>query len=163
MTASLRNSACYHPAMDSISRSSHTAAHLSLIDDYQLLDCAEDKLAWLMERQPNHQAVSGGYCTPERRVPGCLSGLWLHFDQTPDGMCSFSARSESAMVQGVVSFLCDLYSGRSPEDVLSLGSSLAQELKLEGVLSLTRRRAVASALSFFAASAAQIASAIRVA
>jgi sulfur transfer protein SufE len=67
------------------------------------------------------------------------------------------------MVQGVVSFLCDLYSGRSPEDVLSLGSSLAQELKLEGVLSLTRRRAVASALSFFAASAAQSASVTRVA
>jgi cysteine desulfuration protein SufE len=147
--------------MDKHSSVIHTPEHQALISDYTFLDCAEDRLAWLMERQAQHATLPGSYCTPERRVPGCLSGLWLYVEQSGDGSVLFSARSESAMVQGVVSFLCDLYSGRSAHQILTLGDTLAQELKLEGVLSLTRRRAVASTVAFFAASADEIAHSTR--
>jgi cysteine desulfuration protein SufE len=147
--------------MDSIN--TYIPEHQALISDYAFLACAEDRLAWLMERQPLHAGLSESYCTPERRVPGCLSGLWLHVEQSSDGSVLFAARSESAMVQGVVSFLCDLYSNRSAQQILALGDTLAQQLKLEGVLSLTRRRAVASALAFFRSSATEIADSSRTA
>lgn len=120
----------------------------SLLDDYQSFDSAEDRLAWLMERAAIHAPVSGDYCTPERRVPGCLSGLWLA-SQYREGVLYYQAKSESALVQGVVSFLCDIYSGRVAEEVLALGRSLSDELNLQGLLTLTRRRAVESTLGFF--------------
>jgi sulfur transfer protein SufE len=52
------------------------------------------------------------------------------------------------MVQGIVSFICDLYSGRSPSEVLALGDSITNLLGLERLLSLTRKRAVLSTVSF---------------
>lgn len=119
-----------------------------LRDDYDSLDSAEDRLAWLMERPAMHTPVLGDYCTPERRVPGCLSGLWLT-SECREGAMYYQAKSESALVQGVVSFLCDLYSGRMSEEVLALGRSLADELNLQGLLTITRRRAVESTVGFF--------------
>jgi sulfur transfer protein SufE len=61
----------------------------------------------------------------------------------------YQAKSESALVQGVVSFLCDLYNGRTAEEVIAAGRSLADELQLQGLLTITRRRAVESTVGFF--------------
>jgi cysteine desulfuration protein SufE len=119
-----------------------------LRDDYESLESAEDRLAWLMERAAIHAPVAAEYCTPERRVPGCLSGLWLTSEYR-DGYLYYQAKSESALVQGVVSFLCDLYSGRTSDEVVALGRSLADDLQLQGLLTLTRRRAVESTVGFF--------------
>jgi sulfur transfer protein SufE len=52
------------------------------------------------------------------------------------------------MVQGISSFICDLYSARTPEEVLEIGDALVNILALERLLSTTRRRAVSSTVSF---------------
>ncbi len=122
------------------------------VNEYIELSTPEERLTWLMERPHLHAEVPAGRCTSERRVPGCLSGLWLE-GEVIAGACHFSARSDSSMVQGIVSFLCDLYSDRSAEEVIEIGASLADDLGLERLLSLTRKRAVASAISFFVATA----------
>jgi sulfur transfer protein SufE len=122
------------------------------VQEYLEISSVEERLTWLMERTPMHAAIPAESCTPERRVPGCLSGLWLDGSISSE-TCHFSARSESAMVQGIVSFICDLYSGRTPEEVRTIGSSLADNLGLERLLSLTRKRAVASTLQFILATA----------
>lgn len=122
------------------------------VSEYLELSTPEERLTWLMERPHLHAQVPAERCTPERRVPGCLSGLWLE-GEIVSGECRFSARSDSSMVQGIVSFLCDIYSDRSAEEVAQIGSSLANDLGLERLLSLTRKRAVASAVSFFVATA----------
>lgn len=127
----------------------HSPVHQELINELLSLNTAEDRLSWLMERTPLHSSLTTEDRIDARKVPGCLSGLWLKAE-TRDNRCFFSAFSESDLVHGVVSYLCDLYSTRSPIEILELGSSLAVSLKLEGLLSTTRRRAVASTLSFFA-------------
>jgi sulfur transfer protein SufE len=52
------------------------------------------------------------------------------------------------MVQGVVAFLCELLSGIQPSEVLALTTPISSELNLEGLLSTTRKRAVASTLAY---------------
>jgi sulfur transfer protein SufE len=52
------------------------------------------------------------------------------------------------MVQGIASFICDLYSDRTPEEVLQIGDALVHILALERLLSTTRKRAVSSTVSF---------------
>lgn len=121
--------------------------HRALLEEYQALESNEDRLQWLMEREPAHIPVPVDLITPERRVPGCLSGLWLS-GFTRDGVCHYSAKSDSAMVQGIASFLCDLYSNRSPSDVLASGDSIVQVLALERLLSTTRKRAVSSTVAY---------------
>jgi cysteine desulfuration protein SufE len=121
--------------------------HKALVDEYEAIDSAEEKLSWLMERPPLHAAVPVSLLTPERRVPGCLSGLWLHADAT-EAKCLFAAKSESDMVQGITSFICDVYSNRPAHEVATIGDSIVSVLGLERLLSTTRKRAVSSTLSF---------------
>jgi cysteine desulfuration protein SufE len=130
--------------------------HQYLVSELLALDTPEDRLSWLMEREPVHQQLFLEERTASRKVPGCLSGLWLKAELEGD-KCSFSAFSESDLVSGVVSFLCELYSNRSPEEVLEVGPSLATSLKIDGLLSTTRKRALSSTLAFFAHSAGNFA------
>jgi cysteine desulfuration protein SufE len=100
-----------------------------------------------MERPSIQPEITPDLLTPDRKVPGCLSGLWLH-GSVRDGVCVFAAKSESDMVQGIASFICDLYSARTPEELLEIGDGLVNILGLERLLSTTRKRAVSSTVSF---------------
>lgn len=133
--------------MTSIDRYLTLGEHRELVEEYRALDNNEDRLAWLMERPALQPAIPAELLTDDRKVPGCLSGLWLNGAVT-DGVCRFAAKSESDMVQGIGSFICDLYSHRSPAEVLALGDSMVQVLGLERLLSTTRKRAVSSTVSY---------------
>lgn len=123
------------------------AEHRELVEEYRAPDNNEDRLAWLMERPPLQAPIPHDLLTDDRKVPGCLSGLWLH-GSCSGGVCTFAANSESDMVQGIGSFICDLYSNRSPAEILSIGDSLVEVLGLERLLSTTRKRAVSSTVSY---------------
>lgn len=133
--------------MSGIKDIAYSAEQRALVEEYYALLSAEDRLTWLMERSPLHSPVRPEARLPERKVPGCLSGLWLDGGIEARG-CQFRAFSESDMVQGIVSFICDLYSARPPEEVLEIGSQITEGLGLERLLSTTRRRAVSSTLSY---------------
>lgn len=128
------------------------SVHQELLHEYLSLHSPEDRLTWLLERHPIHAPISPHLLTEDRRVPGCLSGLWLAAEQR-DGLCYFSAKSESDLVQGIVSIICDLYSSRTPDAIALLGDSLTQQLALEPLLTMTRRRAIFSTTSFIVNSA----------
>lgn len=123
-------------------------SHRELVDEMLSLSTAEERLEWLMERPTLHRAVEPSERTDDCKVPGCLSGLWLK-GELKEGRCYFAAHSDSDLVNGVVSFICDLYSDRTPAEVLEIGDLLARSLRLEGLLSTTRQRAVSSSLAFF--------------
>ncbi len=129
-----------------------TTAHHELMEELLALETPEDRLSWLMERTPLHAPLPPDERDPSRKVPGCLSGLWLK-GEVREGLCYFSAFSESDLVHGVTSFVCDLYSARTPTVIIAVGDSLIQEVKLDGLLSTTRKRALSSTAAFIAASA----------
>lgn len=125
-----------------------------LITELSALHSPEDKLNWLIERPIKHTPIPDELAKPERRIPGCLSGLWLQFDRI-DTLCFFRARSDSELVQGVASYICDLYSEVSCEVIQSLGSSLVEQADIERLLTTTRKRAVHVITSFIMLSASQ--------
>jgi len=134
------------------SRTLLSTTHRELVEELLALETPEDRLSWLMERTPLHTPLPPDERDSSRKVPGCLSGLWLKAEIRED-LCYFSAFSESELVHGVTSFVCDLYSARTPNDIIAVGDSLIQELRLDGLLSTTRKRALSSTAAFIAASA----------
>jgi sulfur transfer protein SufE len=140
--------------MDSRATQVRQIDHQDLVDELLALPTPEDRLSWLMERTPLHPPLSDDDLVPSRKVPGCLSGLWLKAENSA-GLCCFSAHSESGLVNGMASFVCDLYSSRTAEEIRALGGSLVDNLGLDGLLSMTRKRALSSTLAFIAHYAAQ--------
>lgn len=118
-----------------------------MVEDLCALTLAEDRLSHLMEREALYPPLGSDERLDERKVPGCLSGLWLKGDLR-DGRCYFSCHSDSDLVHGVVSFVCDLYSNRTPEEIASIGGSLIDLLRLDGLLSTTRKRALLVTTTF---------------
>jgi cysteine desulfuration protein SufE len=131
--------------------------HRELAEELLALTSPEERLSWLMERTPLHAPIPESELSPACKVPGCLSGLWLTASVT-DGLCYFAAHSDSQLVRGVTSFICDLYSSRSAEEIMRLGNSLSDMLKLDGLLSMTRKRALSSTVAFITNSAARLGS-----
>jgi cysteine desulfuration protein SufE len=121
--------------------------HAALIEEYSYFGSAEERLTWLLERSPVHPPLTDQYRTAEKRIPGCLSGLWLHTDSN-DGRYTFRCASDSAVVQGVASILCDLLSDRPAAEIPACAPLLAAELRLDGLLTATRRRAINTVVAY---------------
>jgi len=140
--------------MSEIDNAAMRHQHAALVEELLALATPEERLEWLMERTPLHAPLSHADREPLRKVPGCLSGLWLKAE-IQDGLCFFGSHSDSDLVHGVASFVCDLYSSRAPQEVIALGPSFLATLKLDGLLSTTRKRALSSTLSFITHAASQ--------
>jgi sulfur transfer protein SufE len=138
---------CILPPMSSCKAPLLQIHHRELVEELLALATPEERLSWLMERAPIHPPLSDDDLVSSRKVPGCLSGLWLKAE-TRDGLCCFGAHSDSSLVHGVASFICDLYSARTAEEIQTIGSSLADGLGLDGLLSMPRKRALSSTISF---------------
>ncbi len=125
---------------------------LKLLDELHGLNTSEDRLTWLSERSPIHPPFPLDHATPARRVPGCMTGLWLESIKQDDALF-FMAYSDSRIVGGVASFLCDLYSGLSSAAIIDIGERYRREIKLEGLLTATRRNAIQKVMDFILKSA----------
>lgn len=56
--------------------------------------------------------------TPEAKLEGCLSNLWLR-SEFRDGRCHFSADSDSAIVKGLATVICELFSDLPPAEIVA--------------------------------------------
>jgi len=59
--------------------------------------------------------------TAATKVKGCVSQVWLvtHFDKKLN-LLSFEGDSDAHIVKGLVAVVLEIYSGRSPQDILAL-------------------------------------------
>jgi cysteine desulfuration protein SufE len=113
-----------------------------LLDDYYALDTAEERLEWICERVPRIRLLEPDQCTPELRVPNCLSGVWIRRDEGSDGRVHFTCRADSPVVGGIAALLCDLFSDQRPEDLSTFLDDVVRPLRLDALLTTNRKRAV---------------------
>lgn len=118
------------------------SAASDIIEDYESLFSAEERLEWLMHRGPVQPLLSNSEISEDNRVRECQSKLWFR-GELRDGKCFFRVRGDSLVVQGVAAFLCDLSSDISPGQVVQSVPELIAKLKLEAFLGMTRRIVVA--------------------
>lgn len=118
--------------------------------DLSSMETPEDKLIYLSERQSTQPPLSASECSDECKVPGCLSGLWIRGEMR-DGKWYFRSVSESRIVHGVASLLCDIYSGKNAAECNTITDTDIEQLGIEPLLSLNRRQAVRKVLNFIRA------------
>jgi cysteine desulfuration protein SufE len=67
-----------------------------------------------------------------------MSQLWV-VPQFKDGLCHFNSESDSAIVKGIATLLCDFYSEAQPADILTNDASFLSEVGVTQHLSPNRR------------------------
>ena len=84
--------------------------------------------------------------TDEKLIKGCQSRVWLDY-RIEDGKIVFNADSDAIITKGIISLLIGIYSGRTPQEILSSDFSVVEKIGLKENLSPTRANGLVSMIA----------------
>ena len=110
-----------------------------LIEDFDLFDDWEDRIAYVIDMGKDLEPLADANRIEANKVPGCAAQVWLA-SEARDGRLFFRADSDSAISKGNVALLLRLYSGRTPQEIAGFDARAALD-RLGLPQALTRQRA----------------------
>ena len=105
-----------------------------------------DKYEYLIELGKALKDYPEDAKTDDRLIKGCQSRVWLDY-RVDDGRIFFNADSDAIITKGIISLLISLYSGRTPQEILSSDFSVVEKIGLKENLSPTRANGLVSMIS----------------
>lgn len=107
-----------------------------LIDDFAFLDEWEERYRYVIELGKELEPLSEAEHSPENKVPGCVSQVWLVNELRKDAaglpLLHFRGDSDAHIVRGLVAILMRLYSDKTPADILDIDArSIFRKLGLD--------------------------------
>ena len=114
-----------------------------VIDEFSIFDDWLDKYEYLIELGKSLKEYPEDRKTDDRLVKGCQSRVWIDFS-IENGRIFFNADSDAIITKGIISLLVRIYSGRTPEEILSSDFSVVERIGLKENLSPTRANGLVS-------------------
>ena len=124
-----------------------------VIDEFSIFDDWLDKYEYLIELGKSLKEYPEDRKTDDRLVKGCQSRVWIDFS-IENGRIFFNADSDAIITKGIISLLVRIYSGRTPEEILSSDFSVVERIGLKENLSPTRANGLVSMIQMIRAIAA---------
>lgn len=109
-----------------------------LIDEMSYLPDRFERFTYVVDYAKDRPCLPAELRLDSFRVEGCQSQLWL-VPELKDGLCYFKADSDSAIVKGIASIICDYFSGETPATVLEGDVKFLEEVGVDQHLSSNRR------------------------
>lgn len=78
------------------------------------------------------------FCTPENKVQGCVSQVWVVCKLGEDGRMYFESESDSALTKGLAALLVEGLSGATPVEILKVSPGFMERLGLQQSLTPSR-------------------------
>ena len=117
-----------------------------VVDEFSMFDEWLDKYEYLIELGKSLTDYPEEKKTDERLIKGCQSRVWLDY-KIDGGRIFFNADSDAIITKGVISLLIRIYSGRTPEEILSSDFSVVDKIGLKENLSPTRANGLVSMIA----------------
>ncbi len=114
-----------------------------LVEAFSEFDEWLDKYEYLIEMGKALPDFPEEKKTEERLIKGCQSRVWLDARQV-DGKVIFSADSDAIITRGIIAMLVEVYSGRTPQEILSADDRFIDRIGLRENLSPTRQNGLLS-------------------
>lgn len=114
-----------------------------VVEQFAEFDEWLDKYEYLIELGGELEAYPEEKKTEDRLIRGCQSRVWLD-TEFRDGRIFFSADSDAIITKGIISLLISIYSGRTPQEILSSDFSVVDKIGLRENLSPTRANGLVS-------------------
>lgn len=110
----------------------------TLIEEITLIPDAYERLGHIVELGKNAKGLPEDLRIDSFKIEGCMSQLWV-VPEYKDQLCYFRSESDSAIVKGIASLLCDFYSEAKPEEIVSTDADFLGEVGITQHLSPNRR------------------------
>jgi cysteine desulfuration protein SufE len=118
-----------------------------LESEFALFSDWEDRFAYLIDLGRALAPLAESERTDATKVRGCASQVWL-VSEMRDGVLHFRGESDAHLVKGLIAVLLRVFSGRAPQDILSVDpKALAARLGLADALTAQRSNGLFSMLT----------------
>ena len=117
-----------------------------VVDEFSMFDEWLDKYEYLIELGKSLKSYPETDKTDDRLIKGCQSRVWLDY-KIEDGRIWFNADSDAIITKGIISLLIRIYSGRTPEEIMSSDFSVVDKIGLKENLSPTRANGLVSMIA----------------
>ena len=114
-----------------------------IISEFSFSDDWMDKYSLLIEMGNEQPPLDTKYKIQNNLIEGCQSRVWLQADFN-EGKVYFSAESDALIVKGIVSLLIRVFSGHTPDEILSADLYFIEAIGLKEHLSPTRSNGLLS-------------------
>ena len=121
-------------------------AENAIIEEFSMYEEWLDKYEYLIELGKSLQDYPDADKTDDRLIKGCQSRVWLDY-KLEDGKIIFNADSDAIITKGIISLLIGIYSGRTPQEILSSDFSVVEKIGLKENLSPTRANGLVSMIA----------------
>ena len=126
-----------------------------VIEEFSMFDEWLDKYEYLIELGKSLKDFPESSKTDDNLIKGCQSRVWLSY-RIEEGKIFFNADSDAIITKGIISLLIRIYSGRTPEEILSSDFSVVDKIGLKENLSPTRANALGSMIARIRETAAML-------
>jgi|TARA_B100001248_G_C27056268_1_gene307511 cysteine desulfuration protein SufE len=110
----------------------------ALVEEITLIPDAYERLGYIVDRGKKADGLTEDLRIDSFKIEGCMSQLWV-VPAYKKGLCSFKSESDSAIVKGIASLLCDFYSEAKPDDIRKTNADFLSEVGITQHLSPNRR------------------------
>ena len=114
-----------------------------IIEEFAEFDEWLDKYEYIIDLGKSLDSYPEDKKTDDYLIKGCQSRVWLDA-KMENGVLVFNADSDAIITKGIISLLIRIYSGRTPEEILSSDFSVVEKIGLKENLSPTRSNGLVS-------------------
>lgn len=115
----------------------------TIADEFSVFDDWMDKYNLLIDMGKSVPAIDPRFKTKDFLIEGCQSKVWLHPEFIEDKIF-FSADSDAIITKGIVGLLIRVFSGRTPDEIISAELYFIDRIGLRQNLSPTRSNGLLS-------------------
>ena len=117
-----------------------------IIEDFNFFDNWEDKYEYLVDIGRNLPSLDEEMKKDEYKLKGCQSTVYFLTKENSNGTLKFVADSDAFIVRGLISILIDVFSDKTPKEILNTDINFLNEIGLQNHLSPTRKNGLSSML-----------------
>ena len=110
----------------------------AIVEEITLIPDAYERLGHIVELGKNSKGLSTELQIDSFKIEGCLSQLWV-VPEYKNGLCYFRSESDSAIVKGIASLLCNFYSDTDPQSIVLNDASFLGQVGITQHLTPNRR------------------------
>ncbi len=116
-----------------------------IVDEFSKIDAWEDRYKLLIQKGKALPPLPAEIQIEKYKVKGCQSNVWMHA-RKDNGKIIFVASSDAMIVQGLIALLLEVYSGHTPEDIMTTPAKFIEDIGINTHLSQARANGLAAML-----------------